>query len=60
MVEKRGTGLHQGDEIILHVPVRGYLRYIPAIYQGEGPVESREVLRKPEEESGVPDDDTSS
>jgi len=32
----RSLGLR--DEIVLHVPVRGYLRYLPAIYQGEGPV----------------------
>ncbi len=32
-------GLH--DDVVLHVPVRGYLRYLPAIFQGEGPVTSR-------------------
>ncbi|MCO4744015.1 MAG: hypothetical protein KC912_04455 [Proteobacteria bacterium] len=37
--------LSQGDEIVLHVPVRGYLRYLPGIFQGNGPVTQREVLR---------------
>lgn len=36
--------LASGDEIIVHVPVRGYLRYLPALFQGEGPVVSRELL----------------
>ena len=31
------------DEIVLHVAVRGYLRFLPAIFQGEGPVSSREL-----------------
>lgn len=34
-----------GDEVVLHVPVRSYLRFLPGIFQGEGPVTSREVLR---------------
>lgn len=33
------------DEIVLHVPVRGYLRYLPAIFQGEGPVSARRITR---------------
>jgi len=37
--------LGTGDEIILHVPVRGYLRFLPAIFQGEGPVHSRALTR---------------
>lgn len=37
--------LGQGDEIVLHVPVRGYLRFLPEIYHGEGPVQSRELSR---------------
>lgn len=37
--------LNRDDEVILHVPVRGYLRYLPAIYQGEGPVEHRLVTQ---------------
>ena len=37
--------LSQGDEIVLHVPVRSYLRYLPGIFQGNGPVTQREVLR---------------
>ncbi|MFT6143529.1 MAG: hypothetical protein ACJAV2_001406, partial [Myxococcota bacterium] len=26
----KGRSLRRGDEIVLHVPVRGYLRYLPA------------------------------
>lgn len=37
--------LTTGDEVILHVPVRGYLRFLPAIFQGEGPVHSRSLTR---------------
>ena len=37
--------LEADDEIVLHVPVRGYLRYLPAIYQGEGPVSARQITR---------------
>ncbi|MEQ1502469.1 MAG: phage tail protein [Myxococcota bacterium] len=42
---RRSRSLGVEDEVILHVPVRGYLRFLPAIFQGEGPVHSREVLR---------------
>jgi phage tail-like protein len=41
----RSRNLGVDDEVILHVPVRGYLRFLPAIFQGEGPVHSREVVR---------------
>ncbi len=37
--------LSRGDEIVLHVPVRGYLRFLPELYHGEGPVQSRELTR---------------
>lgn len=37
--------LAQGDELIIHVPVRGYLRYLPGIFRGNGPVTRREVMR---------------
>lgn len=33
------------DEVVLHVPVRGYLRYLPGLYQGGGPVSSQELVR---------------
>jgi phage tail-like protein len=33
------------DEVIIHVPVRSYLRFLPGIFQGEGPVTAREVKR---------------
>jgi len=51
-IEPRVTGqagdsqnLGLGDEVVLHVPVRSYLRFLPGIFQGEGPVSSREVVR---------------
>lgn len=34
---RTGT-LDPDDLLVLQVPVRGYLRYLPAIFQGEGPV----------------------
>lgn len=37
--------LSHEDEIVLYVPVRGYLRFLPAVFQGEGPVSSRELVR---------------
>jgi phage tail-like protein len=37
--------LHPRDEIILHIPVRSYLRFLPEIFQGEGPVTSREATQ---------------
>lgn len=33
------------DEIVLHVPVRGYLRFLPAVFQSDGPVSSRELIQ---------------
>lgn len=41
----QSRSLGRGDEIVLHVPVRGYLRFLPEIYHGEGPVQSRELTR---------------
>lgn len=41
----RSRNLSYDDEVVLHVPVRGYLRFLPAIFQGEGPVHSREVVK---------------
>jgi len=41
----RSRNLGVDDEIVLHIPVRGYLRFLPAIFQGEGPVHAREVVR---------------
>jgi phage tail-like protein len=31
------------DVVVLHVPVRGYTRYLPAIFQGNAPSERRDV-----------------
>ena len=42
---KASRSLSHEDRIVLHVAVRGYLRYLPAIFQGEGPVSSRELTR---------------
>lgn len=40
------TGTVEPDDlIVLHVPVRGYLRFLPAIFQGDGPVAARRVER---------------
>jgi phage tail-like protein len=40
------TGVvHAQDRIVLVVPVRGYLRYLPAIFGGDGPVALRRVER---------------
>jgi phage tail-like protein len=41
----RSRNLSSDDEIVLYVPVRSYLRFLPAIFQGEGPVRAREVER---------------
>lgn len=41
----QGRPLHKSDRIVLHVPVRGYLRFLPQIFQGEGPVQSRMLTR---------------
>jgi phage tail-like protein len=32
------------DVVILHVPVRGYTRYLPAIFQGAAPTTRRDVI----------------
>jgi phage tail-like protein len=33
------------DEIVLYVPIRGLLRFLPAVFQGEGAVSSRDIHR---------------
>ncbi|MBN2798468.1 MAG: hypothetical protein JXX28_04910 [Deltaproteobacteria bacterium] len=33
------------DEIIVHVPVRGYLRFLPAVFQGQGPVSAKALTQ---------------
>lgn len=37
--------LNIDDAIVLHVPVRGYLRFLPSIFQGDGPVSARDLVR---------------
>jgi phage tail-like protein len=41
----QSRSLHLEDEVVLHVPVRGYLRFLPSIFHGDGPVTTREVAR---------------
>lgn len=36
------------DRIVLHIPVRGYLRYLPGLYQGAVPAQRRDVVRTDE------------
>ncbi len=36
------------DIILLHVPVRGYTRYLPAVFQGAAPTQRRDVVRADE------------
>lgn len=40
-----GRLIGHADTIVLHVPVRGYLRFLPAIFQGSGPVQHRQITR---------------
>ena len=40
--------LRPDDTIILHVPVRGYLRFLPAVYQGAIPAERQDKVRADE------------
>ena len=54
--------LRMEDEIVLHVPVRGLMRFLPGIFQGEGPVSSRELVRARDTAlqrwgSGLPDEE---
>jgi phage tail-like protein len=42
---KDSRSLTIGDEIVLHVAVKGYLRFLPAIFHGDGPVSSRDLTR---------------
>ena len=41
----RTEALSLEDRVVLHVPVRGYLRYLPSVFQGDGPVSAREITR---------------
>ena len=36
------------DRIIVHVPVRGYLRFLPGLYQGAVPAQRRDIVRADE------------
>ncbi|MEO0600360.1 MAG: hypothetical protein AAF211_02935, partial [Myxococcota bacterium] len=35
------------DTLLLHVPVRSYLRFLPSLFQGEGPVRARTLPAPP-------------
>ena len=52
IVESDGGGpvppLRPRDTIILHVPVRSYLRFLPGIYQGATPTTRNDVVRATE------------
>jgi phage tail-like protein len=37
--------LRANDRVILHVPVRSYLRFLPGLYQGATPIVQREIVR---------------
>jgi phage tail-like protein len=39
------------DRVVLHVPVRGYLRYLPGLYQGAVPAQRRDIVRADEASS---------
>ena len=47
--DERALGsLGARDRIILHVPVRGYLRFLPGLYQGAVPAQRRDVVKADE------------
>ena len=37
--------LRQDDKIVMHVPVRGFLRFLPGVFQGDGPIRHQVALR---------------
>lgn len=37
--------LRQDDKVVLHVPVRGFLRFLPGVFQGDGPIRHQRALR---------------
>ncbi len=41
-------GLGARDRVVLHVPVRGYLRFLPGLYQGAVPAQRRDIVRADE------------
>lgn len=51
-VEMEGAGeippLQPNDRIVLHIPVKSYLRFLPGIYQGAVPTQRRDVARSNE------------
>ena len=37
--------LRKDDKILLHIPVRGFLRFLPGVFQGDGPIRHQRALR---------------
>ena len=42
------SALNPKDKVVLHIPVRGYLRYLPGLFQGAVPAQRRDVVRADE------------
>ncbi|MFZ5475675.1 MAG: phage tail protein [Myxococcota bacterium] len=42
------TSLQARDKVVLHIPVRGYLRYLPGLFQGAVPAQRRDIVRADE------------
>jgi phage tail-like protein len=42
------ASLQARDKVVLHIPVRGYLRYLPGLYQGAVPAQRRDIVRADE------------
>lgn len=42
------TSLASRDKLVLHIPVRGYLRFMPGLYQGLVPATRRDIVRADE------------
>lgn len=42
------VSLQSRDKIVLHIPVRGYLRYLPGLFQGAVPASRGDVVRADE------------
>ena len=42
------AALSPRDQVVMHVPVRGYLRYLPGLYQGAVPAQRRDIVRADE------------
>lgn len=45
---RNASALASRDRIVMHIPVRGYLRYLPGLFQGAVPATRRDVVRADE------------